>query len=63
MNRWVLEMRDYYYMIENNSWKKNEVADQLSMPVRVIQGGEHRKWMGKKGEKGESRGEKMKIGK
>ncbi len=47
MNRWVLEMREYCYKIEYKSGKRNVVADQLSRPVRVIQGCEDGKWLGK----------------
>ncbi len=47
MNRWILEMRDYCYKIEYKAGKRNVVADQLSRPVRVIQGREDRKWLGK----------------
>ncbi len=47
MNRWVLQMREYSYKIEYKSGKMNVVADQLSRPIRVVQGGEHRKWLGK----------------
>ncbi len=38
MNRWMLEMRDYRYKIDYKSGKRNMVADQMSRPVRVIQG-------------------------
>ncbi len=47
MNRWVLEMREYSYKIEYKSGKRNVVADQLSRPVRVIQGCENGKWLDK----------------
>ncbi len=40
-------MREYSYKIEYKSGKRNVVADQLSRPVRVIQGCEDRKWLGK----------------
>ncbi len=45
MNRWIL--RDYYYKIEYKAGKRNVVADQLSRPVRVIQGREDVEWLGK----------------
>ncbi len=38
MSRWILDMRDYCYKIEYKAGKRNVVADQLSRPVRVIQG-------------------------
>ncbi len=47
MNRWILEMRDYCYKIECKAGKRNVVADQLSRPVRVIQGCEDGEWLGK----------------
>ncbi len=47
INRWILEMRDYCYKIEYKEGKRNVVADQLSRPVRVIQGCEGGKWLGK----------------
>ncbi len=47
MNRWVLEMRDYWYKIEYKAGKRNVVADQLSRPVRVKQGCEDGEWLGK----------------
>ncbi len=47
MNRWILEMRDYRYTIEYKQGKKNVVTDQLSRPVRVIQGREGR-WLGRR---------------
>ncbi len=40
-------MREYCYKIEYKSGKSNVVADQLSRPVRVIQGCEDGKWLGK----------------
>ncbi len=40
-------MREYSYKIEYKSGKKNVVADKLSRPVRVIQGCEDGKWLGK----------------
>ncbi len=36
INRWILEMKDYHYIINYKSGKKNVVADQLSRPVRPI---------------------------
>ncbi len=47
MNRWMLEIRDYRYKIEYKSGKRNVVSDQLSRPVRVIQGSEDGEWLGK----------------
>ncbi len=47
MNRWMLEMRDFRYKIEYKSGKRNVVADQLSRPVRAIQGSEDGEWLGK----------------
>ncbi len=38
MNRWMLEMRDYRFRVVYKMGKNNVVADQLSGPVRVIQG-------------------------
>ncbi len=40
MNWWMLEMRDYRFKVEYKQGKNNVVADQLSRPVRVIQGSE-----------------------
>ncbi len=40
-------MRDYRYKIEYKSGKRDVVADQLSRPVRVIQGSEVGEWLGK----------------
>ncbi len=40
-------MRDYCYKIEYKAGKRNVVADQLSRPVRVIQGREDGEWLGK----------------
>ena len=36
MNRWVIEMQDYRFKVEYRPGKNNEVADQLSRPVRPI---------------------------
>ncbi len=47
MSRWMLEMRDYRFRIENKVGKKNVVADQLSRPVRLIQGDNSGTWLGK----------------
>ncbi len=47
MNRWMLEMRDYRLKVEYKQGKNNIVADQLSRPVRVIQGSEDGTWLGK----------------
>ncbi len=47
MNRWMLEMRDYRFKVEYKMEKNNVVADQLSRPVRVIQGSEDGTWLGK----------------
>ncbi len=47
MNRWMLEMRGYRYKIEYKSGKRNVVADQLSRPVRLIQGSDAGEWLGK----------------
>ncbi len=44
-------MRDYRYKIEYKSGKRNVVADQLSRPVKVIQGSEDGEWLGKSREK------------
>ncbi len=46
-NRWILEMCDYCYKIDYKAGKRNVVADQLSRPVRVIQGREDGEWLGK----------------
>ncbi len=40
-------MRDYRYKVEYKPGKRNVVADQLSKPVRVIQGSEDGEWLGK----------------
>ncbi len=45
MNRWMLEMRDYRFKVEYKMGKNNVVADQLSRPVRVIQGSEDGTWL------------------
>ncbi len=47
MNRWMLEMRDYRFKVEYKMGKNNVVADQLSRPIRVIQGSEGGTWLGK----------------
>ncbi len=47
MDRWMLEMRDYRFKIEYKMGKKNIVADQLSRPVRLIQGDNCGNWLGK----------------
>ncbi len=47
MNRWMLEMRDFRYKIEYKMGKKNVVADQLSRPVRLVQGEYDESWLGK----------------
>ncbi len=47
MNRWMLEMRDYRFRVEYKQGENNVVADQLSRPVRVIQGSEDGTWLGK----------------
>ncbi len=44
MNRWMLEMRDYRFRVEYKMGENNVVADQLSRPVRVIQGSEDGTW-------------------
>lgn len=36
MNRWKVEMKDYRYKVVYRPGKHNEVADQLSRPVRAI---------------------------
>ena len=36
MNRWVIEMQDYRFKVEYRPGKTNQVADQLSRPVRAI---------------------------
>ncbi len=43
----MLEMREYRFQIEYKKGKNNVVADQLSRPVRVIQGSEDSTWLGK----------------
>ncbi len=43
----MLEMRDYRFKIEYKVGKKNVVADQLSRPVRMIQGEDEAKLLGK----------------
>ncbi len=40
-------MRDYRFRVEYKKGKNNVVADQLSRPVRVIQGSEDGTWLGK----------------
>ncbi len=40
-------MRDYRFRVEYKQGKNNVVADQLSRPVRVIQGSEDGTWLGK----------------
>ncbi len=47
MNRWILEMRDYCYKIEDKAGKRNVVVDQLSRPVRITQCCEDGNWQGK----------------
>ncbi len=47
MNRWMLEMRDYRFRVEYKMGKIKVVADQLSRPVRVIQGSEDGTWLGR----------------
>ncbi len=47
MNRWMLEMRDYRFKVEYKMGKINVVADQLSRPVRIIQGSDDGTWLGK----------------
>ncbi len=47
MNRWMLEMCDFRYKIDYKMGKKNVVADQLSRPVRLIQGEYGENWLGK----------------
>ena len=36
MSRWIIEMQDYRFKIVYRPGKHNEVADQLSRPVRAI---------------------------
>ncbi len=50
MNRWILEMRNYCYKIEYKAGKRNVVTDQLSRPVRVLQGREDGEWLFKSNE-------------
>ncbi len=40
-------MRDYRFRVVCKTGKNNVVADQLSRPVRVIQGSEDGTWLGK----------------
>ncbi len=40
-------MRDYRFKVEYKMGKNNVVADQLSRPIRVIQGSEDETWFGK----------------
>ncbi len=40
-------MRDYRFKVEYKMGKNNVVADQLSKPIRVIQGSEDGTWLGK----------------
>ncbi len=40
-------MRDLRYKIEYKMGKKNVVADQLSRPVRLVQGEYDENWLGK----------------
>ncbi len=47
INRLMVEMRDYRFRVEYKQGKNNVVADQLSRPVRVIQGSEEGTWLGK----------------
>ncbi len=44
-------MRDYRFKVEYKMGKNNVVADQLSRPVRVIQGSEDGTWLGKRRDK------------
>ncbi len=43
----MLEMRDYRFKVEYKMGKNNVVADQLSRPVRVLQGSGDGTWLGK----------------
>ncbi len=43
----MLEMRDYLFKMEYKMGKNNVVTDQLSKPVRVVQGSEDGTWLGK----------------
>ncbi len=47
MNKWMLEMRHCRFRVEYKIGKNNVVADQLSRPVKVIQGSEDGTWLGK----------------
>ncbi len=43
----MLKTRDYRHKIEYKLGKKNVVADQLSRPVRLVQGDHSGSWLGK----------------
>ncbi len=43
-------MRDYRFRVEYKQGENNVVTDQLSRPVRVIQGSEDGTWLGKRRE-------------
>ncbi len=43
----MLEMRDYRFRVEYKMGKKNVIADQLSRPVRMIQGENEASLLGK----------------
>ncbi len=47
MNRWMLQMRGYRFRVEYKLGKNNVVADQLSRPVRVVEGSEDGTWLGR----------------
>ncbi len=47
MNRWMLEMMDYRFKVEYKIGRNNVVADQVSRPVRKIQGSDDGTWLGK----------------
>ncbi len=40
-------MRDYRFKVGHKMGKNNVVADQLSIPVRTIQGSDDGTWLGK----------------
>ncbi len=47
MNRWILELREYNYVVQYVQGKENHVVGNLSQPVRVIQRPQEPIWLGK----------------
>ncbi len=46
MNRWILEMREYNYLIQYVKGKDNYVADHLSRPIQVVIRSSPESWLG-----------------